>query len=210
MSPSLMASTAPPGSRSSNDAVFLDRHATASIWVYRFSLPAPNALAAVALTDAISSGEFLDFDPASGAMKMSDAQQVMLQLRQRIARYETLLAMLSAGPSAIELAGLRGDRRDNFASVSSDLRVLLYAIRDGLANVTGLATALLRRLSGIDATLTPPALNPPTPLAEEARRIEASSVTRDEALRWVLDNGERSPAPVRGQVAGDDGQDIGS
>lgn len=192
----------------SDRAVFLDRQATASIWVYRFSLPAPNALASVALSDAISSGDFLGFDPASGAMTMSEVQQAMLHLRQRIARYETLLSLLSTGPSAVELAGLRGDRREDLVPVSSDLRVLLYAIRDELANVSGLATALQRFFSGIDTTIAPPPMNPPTPLEEDARRIEASSVTRDEALRWALRQTGRSPARVDGETAGGSAPDI--
>lgn len=169
--------------------VHLDRHQIASIWVFRFSLPAPNALATVALTDAISSGEFLQFDPTSGRMGMSDTQAAMIRLRKRIARYETLLSMLSNDPSARELATLVDLRGRGVVPVSADLRTILYAIRDEVDNVAGLTRALLRHLSGVDGALVVPLLNPPTPLAEEANRIETSSVTRQNALTWALGDG---------------------
>jgi len=164
----------------------LDRHQTASIWVFRFSLPGPSALATVALTDAISSGDFLEFDPINGRMATSDIQAAMLLLRQRIARYETLLSILSGGPDARELATLTGDRAADVVPVSADLRTTLYAIRDEVDNVASLTRALLRSFRGVDEALVVPPLNPPTPLPAEAERIEASSVTRRDALEWAL------------------------
>lgn len=164
---------------------YLDKHQTASIWVFRFALPAPNAVATVALTDAISSGEFLQFDPVSGRMSASVSQTAMLRLRERIARYETLMLLLSADPSARELATLTGHRSTDVVAVSSDLRTVLYAVRDEIDNVARLTKVLWRMLAGIDATPVIPTLNPPTPLAEEARRIEASSITRQEAIAWM-------------------------
>jgi Domain of unknown function (DUF4062) len=175
----------------------LDRHQTASIWVFRFSLPGPNVLATVALTDAISSGDFLEFDPTSGRMATSVLQAAMLSLRQRIARYETLLSILSGGTDARELATLTGHRVADVVPVSADLRTTLYAIRDEVDNVAGLTRALLRTLRGVDEALLVPALNPPTPLPAEAERIQAATVTRRDALEWAL--AEIAPNPARGE-----------
>lgn len=182
----LMPHVVPPPT---DEEVHLDRHQTASIWGFRFSLPGPNALATVALTDAISSGEFLEFDPINGRMATSNIQAAMLRLRQRIARYETLLSMLSSGPYARELATLTGHRVADVVPVSADLRTVLYGIRDEVDNVANLTRALFRSLSGVDGALVVPPLNPPTPLAAEAERIEASSVTRRDALEWALGEG---------------------
>lgn len=175
----------PPDDEEAN----LDRQQTASIWLFRLSLPAPNSLATVALTDAISSGEFLEFDPTQGRMAMSDMQSVMLRLRERIARYETLLSMLSGGSYGRELASLTGHRAADVVSVSVDLRTLLYAIRDEVDNVASLTRALLRTLSGVDRTIVVHPLNPPTRVTADAERIETAAITRREALRWALGEG---------------------
>jgi len=179
----LMPEVVPPPT---DEEVHLDRHQTASIWVFRLSLPGPNALATVALTDAISSGDFLEFDAINGRMATSDIQAAMLLLRQRIARYETLLSMLSGGADARELATLTGHRPADVVAVSADLRTMLYAIRDEVDNVASLTRALLRSLRGVDEALVVPLLNPPTPLPVEAERIEAARVTRRDALEWAL------------------------
>lgn len=165
---------------------YLDRHQTASIHLFNFALPAPTALAAIALSDAISSGEFLEFDAATGGMEMSEVQLAMLELRKRIARYESLRAMLSSAASLREFATMRGDRADDRVPVSAELRLTLYAVRDELENVAGLTKTLWRYLARVDETLAVWAMNPPTPLIDEARRIEAESITRNEAIQWAL------------------------
>jgi hypothetical protein len=170
---------------SDGDAL-IDKHGTARIWMFRFGLPAPGALGTIALADSIASGEFLDFDPAIGWMQASPAQTAMVVLRQRIARYETLLEMVSGGPYLRELATLRGDRPDDYAPVSEEFRTLLYALRDEVANIAALTKALLRFLHGLDVAVTPTVINPPSPLPQEAERIEQATVTRDLALAWAL------------------------
>ena len=164
----------------------LDRHQTATIWLFRFSLPGPGALATQALADAISSGEFLTFQPSTGRLVISPMQEVMLRLRERVTRYETLLELLSTNPSLRELAGLMNHPRNVRLPVSTELRTVLYAIRDEAENVASLTRAILRHLSGVDDILVVPPVNPPSPVAEEAARIEESTVTRGDALAWAL------------------------
>jgi hypothetical protein len=97
--------------------------------------------------------------------------------------------MLSSGPTARELADLRGDRPEDIVSVFVDLRTLLYAVRDEVENVSGLTRCLLRHFAGVDEILVVPPLNPPTPLPDMAKRVEAESITKDEAMQWVLGTG---------------------
>jgi hypothetical protein len=89
------------------------------------------------------------------------------------------------------MADLRGDRQDDLVPVSTDLRTTLYAVRDEVENISGLTRSLVRYLTGVDETLVVPPLNPPTPLPDEARRIEAELVTRDEAMSWALGTADR-------------------
>jgi hypothetical protein len=112
----------------------------------------------------------------------------MLSLRRRIDRYESLLSLLASGPSAQELAGLRGDRATEYVQVSVDLRTVLYALRDEIENVANLTRALLRHLMAVDASPITRPLNPSSPDPDMARRVEKEAISRAEAIDWALGN----------------------
>jgi hypothetical protein len=176
-----------PGSRillrvPKDAGALVDRSLT-TIIAFRLGLPAPGALGTVALQDAISSGEFTQFEPAAGRVVAGPVQHALLRVRQRIARYETLLSLLSSGPYVREFAALtpNGGSRPP----SQEFVDVLWAIRDELENIEVLTQALARHVLALDAEWADPPLNAPTPDPVEAARIAAESVTRSDVDRWL-------------------------
>lgn len=164
------------------EARSLDANDLSLLTSFRLMIPGPGRLSTVATADAISSGEFLEFDPGTGSMHPSGVHSLLLTLRERVSRYEHLLEIISNGRYArefAEMAPIGGSHRP-----SDEFLTIACAIRDELRNVESLIINLSRVLVGLDDQLAPPALNPPTPDPIQAARIAAESVSDDEVKDW--------------------------
>jgi hypothetical protein len=162
----------------------LNRNDLGTLTFCRFVLPGHDRLSVVALQDAISSGEFLEYDAATGAMKAGPVQRLLIQLRQRTARYETLLAILESPPYARQFAALTpigGSEPPNAEYIE-----LMWSLHDEVDNIERLTRAIFRYVSGRDSEINDIRMNPPTPDPIEAQRMEADIATRDEVDRWLL------------------------
>jgi hypothetical protein len=170
-------------SRVPKDAELLDRDAMSMLTVFRMRIPGPGRLSIVAVQDAIASGEFLLYDPSTGAMTAGPIQQALLRMRQRVARYELLLSLVQTGPYAREFASMLpigGSQRP-----SSDFLSVMWAMRDELENVQLLTQALVDHVLGLGAEWVDPPINPSSPDAIEAARIDAEVVGRDAVIAWL-------------------------
>jgi hypothetical protein len=160
----------------------LDRDSMGRIALFRFAIPARGHLSASAVDNAISSGEFLEFDPASGAMSAGPIQSALLVLRSRLSRYETLLGLVESATYAGEFAAMtpNGGRQ----RPSQDFLEIVWAIRDELENIENLTRALARFLLGLDADWVGPELNDLSPDRDQAARIKAEAVERAQVDAW--------------------------
>ena len=138
------------------------------------------------LREAITSGEFLDFDKSAGVHSVGPLQQAMLELHDQI---EHLQAFDSSQISTVALSLLRNEqvkqhRNMQFPIPNQDL-VMLFAAHDRIDNVIALCRAIHQALLGNTKPLTSLDLNPSSPLEGESEKIRKERPGLEAVNTWL-------------------------
>jgi Domain of unknown function (DUF4062) len=118
----------------------------------------------VILADAITSGEFLEFDRTSIAYRVGPAQGLMLELDGRIEQFTSAYEAANALSDlqrdlALITRAAHHDARGGVRVEGHTLR-WLFVLRNQLHNILATNVALARYLGGVDPTLQPAMLLP--------------------------------------------------
>jgi len=151
------------------------------------ALSQPDRLRDRALLDAISSGQFLLYNPTLGRPVPSSQQTLMYGLRDAIERCRAVRASLAE--REIEILSLLQASKERHPSF--DIRELtlahLFRLQDEMQNVVRLSVALLRYIRNPDSGLRTPQLHAPTPYEEFVGDLEAERIGQEDVERWVTD-----------------------
>jgi hypothetical protein len=110
-----------------------------------------------ALDDAVSSGEFLEFDAVSATYRVGDLQAALLDLRGRLLHFDLLQDSRFrdkrfSSDSDEMIAAARREAVGGTDIYATTLRIL-YATRNQLWNIQARSTVIARFLAGISGTL---------------------------------------------------------
>lgn len=143
-------------------------------------------LSTTALTDAITSGVFLEYDRTSGTHNVGPLQRALMELEGQLER--------------LRATNLK-DVTDAWARVTSQLQqvksvkssiaiengkvVILFALYDIIYNIIALSKAAYRALEGNGDSLASLKLHPSIYILGENEKLDALKVSQDEAVQWL-------------------------
>lgn len=143
-------------------------------------------LGVTALQEAITSGEFLEFDKATGLHRVGLLQQAMLDLHGHV---ERLQATNSSELSAEGIMLLKDERvkmnRNASFSVPNQKFVMPFAVHDMIDNVLALSRAFHKALDGDEGPLGTLKLHPSSPLKDESEKIKKERPTNEAVESWL-------------------------
>jgi hypothetical protein len=137
------------------------------------TIGAPERIVTIALDAAIQSGEFLEFQPASGALSVGPFQAALSRLREHIARLRSLQKLLDKQQAQLNRLNLRNHATDSF-SVDGMFIALLQSHANIYLNILIMNGAIARFISGTESTFSMPALRHYSPRPDVAASIEAT------------------------------------
>jgi len=143
-------------------------------------------LKVTALQEAITSGELLEFDKASGLHRVGPLQQAMLELHGQIERLQSInsLEISTVGVSLLKDERVKRNRKATFPIPNQTL-VMPFAVHDMIENVIALCRAIHHALDGNTGPLTALKLNPSSPLKEESERISKERPPMEAVDTWL-------------------------
>jgi hypothetical protein len=139
-----------------------------------------------ALQEAITSGEFLDFDKASGLHHVGPLQQAMLELHGQIDRLQTINSseVTTVCISLLKDEQVKKNRKAQF-TVPNQTLVVPFAVHDMIENVIALCRAIHHALDGNTNLLAALKLNPSSPLKGESERISKERPAMETVNVWL-------------------------
>ncbi len=160
--------------------VVLTRAQTQSVLEYHLeAFGVPDRIVTIALDAAIASGEFLEFDAPTSALRVGQLQNALLQLRENITRLSETERRLEQQVDQLNRLDLRPNRGPTL-SVRGGYIASLKSHGNVYMNVLLLNGALAQSLSGMDRPFAPPQLRHYSPRQEVARQIEATRLTEQD------------------------------
>jgi hypothetical protein len=142
------------------------------------------------IDQALTSGEFLEFDFELNSYKIGQMHDALFQLKRQVAQLNSFGEgyldervtdfILKYSPK--NNPSVNGDG-DMF--IDNEELVVPLACYDCEMNVAILCIALLKALDGDYSRLTNLQLRPPNPIESEAERIEQENATIEELIEWV-------------------------
>jgi len=170
-------------------------------WVDIFwfiGMTSPDRLHVMALHEAVSSGEFLEYDPDFG-LRAGPVCKALRDLLSAIDSYRYIYPVVRAREN--EYAALHAAvlaKSLNITMLAHDL-LMLFRIHDIMRDILRLSTALLTyALDPIRGMVPAVELSPPTPREDQIEELKAEQTTHEDVEGWMRDGFLRS------QVAGDD------
>ena len=188
--PTTFTSDSVPEPSDPDDEYELTHHQAQQLWWFWMLVPAgARGLRRSALDDAISSGDFLEYDPSLSTFRVGILQAHMLDLGERVAQFELAHrvapedAVFRTDLSSILAAAKRGAAGG--VTVHGLTLRTLYVLRNQLWNILAQSVVLARTLAGLDAQLqlavTVPLFPPPLDESPENDR-EMSEAEVDAVL----------------------------
>ena len=159
-------------------------------WLSMFALTGcacGRKLSTTALDEAITSGEFLEFDQTADAFVVGEVQQALLGLKrhvQRLRHTEELMDGSKRFEFNEQLKGIDGDEHRSIANISL-LSVL--SIHDSQFNVVELHKAIFRAVHGDFAPLKNLQLYADSPIDEESKNLERERATSEQIAKWLYE-----------------------
>ncbi|MDQ1638826.1 MAG: hypothetical protein QOF62_2165 [Pyrinomonadaceae bacterium] len=134
---------------------------------------------------ALTSGEFLEYDRSLNVYKSGVVNNSLVQLRENTDRLRSLSRILNSRvDTLLEKFRPYMKREENISVNNNDLLTPL-AVADCELSIVNLSVALIKALDGDYEKLEKVRLYPSTPFAIEAEKIEKEAVSIDEIANWI-------------------------
>jgi hypothetical protein len=161
------------------------------IWLAMFLICGGNVgkrLRMTALTEAIISGEFLEYDPAIGMHTVGNLQRALMDLESHVARWRALGTsdVFAIASELVQNQQYKSKRESPF-SIPNERLLVPFAIHDIAENILALSKAIYQALNGNVAALASVRLRPSSPIEEENECIEAERPSNDDVIRWLAE-----------------------
>ena len=159
------------------------------VWLSMFLFFHANAgkrLRVSALQEAITSGEFLDFDTTTGTHTVGPLQTALIDLDGQIHRLRNFdgLGVSKATSELVRALGVKNNLSGHF-TVANEESILAFAIHDVIENIVVLCRAIHVALQGDMSELATLTLNPSSPLTDESEKIAHEHVSLDDVGKWL-------------------------
>lgn len=154
--------------------------------MYLLTVGSGQKLSTQFIDQALSTGEFLEYDPDTGVYKSGLLNNALIQLRQNTDRLRSI-----SGPDFREQVAVFISKYQPHiysggdVSISNRELVPVFAISDCEQNVTELSCALFKALEGNHEELKVITLRPTSPLLTEAEQIESETPTIKDIADWI-------------------------
>lgn len=151
------------------------------VWLRIFLLTRCNVgkqLKSTTLQEAITSGEFLDFDKATGTHTVGPLQQALFELAGQIERLRnTPSDVFDVTIKLLKDERIKKNRQATFR-MPNDTFVMPFAVHDTIENVISLCQAIHLALEGDASELAHVKLHPSSPIHDESEQIQRERVSR--------------------------------
>jgi len=158
------------------------------VWLGMFLLTINNVgkrLKTTALQEAITSGEFLDFDKATRMHTVGPLQEALLELEGQIERLRNPPSdVFDVGMQLLKDERIKNNRQALFP-VPNYILVMPFAVHDMIENVISLCQAIHLALEGDASELANVKLHPSSPIHDESEQIQREKVSLDEVRNWL-------------------------
>jgi hypothetical protein len=159
------------------------------IWLGMFLLTDGNVgkrMKVTALREAISSGEFLDFDKTTGMHTVGPLQGALIELDAHIEQLRNIdnSHVLNTAIMLLSNDDIKNNRGKEFVMPNEKL-VMAFAIHDLIENVMILCHAIYFALEGNESHLGNVKLNPSSPIKDESEKIRRERVSFDNVHNWL-------------------------
>lgn len=159
------------------------------LWLGMFLITNGNVgkrLKVTALQEAMTSGEFLDFDKASGTHTVGSLQQALFQLDGQIDRLRNVFTkeVWEVATQLLSNQSFKNNRKTKF-SIKNGTLIMPFAVHDLIENVITLCRAIHLSLEGNDNSLNEIRLHPSSPLRDESKKIENERVSIEDVQDWL-------------------------
>ncbi len=158
------------------------------VWLGMFLLTSGNVgkrLKTTTLQEAITSGEFLDFDKATGTHTVGPLQQALLELEGQIKRLcNTPSDVFDVRTQLLKDERIKKNRQAMFPMPNHTL-VMPFAVHDMIENVISLCRAIHLALEGDANELANVKLHPSSPIHDESEQIQREKVSLDDVRNWL-------------------------
>jgi hypothetical protein len=159
------------------------------VWLGMFLLTKGNVgkrLKVTALREAISSGEFLDFDKASGMHTVGPLQGALIDLDTHIEQLRNIdnSHVFDTANMLLSNDQIKNNRGKEFVMPNEKL-VMAFAIHDLIENVITLCRAIYFALEGNESHSGNVKLHPSSPIKDESEKIRREKVSFDSVQNWL-------------------------
>lgn len=167
------------------DSIDVGYPGTRRIFEFYISLPRTASLSRSALEQAVTSGEFLEYDPRTGTFGVGPIQECLLNLKHQLLRVEDLAGPMRGHEQIARDFALATEaaKSKRGARISEFTALFLHSTRNALENVIRLNTSLYRVFTQSGITPTVPELLPAAPRAKPDDFRE--DPTLEEAQAWL-------------------------
>jgi hypothetical protein len=160
------------------------------LWLRMFLLARGNVgkrLKVTAILEATMSGEFLDFDKASGTHTVGPLQEALFELEGQIdvLRNIDLTELLRDVEMTLRSDPMIENHRKAMFSFNNDLFVVPFALHDRIENIIILCRAIYLTLEGDETHLSALQLHPSSPILDESNQIAKERVTLKDVDDWL-------------------------
>ena len=160
------------------------------VWLFRFlirvSCKVGKRLNRTALTEAITSGEFLDYDRVAGRHTVGPVQKALLDLDGQIERLWSLASHISLADEWIVKNRQRFlDRRKDQFTIENEQMLRLFAVYDSIENIIIFSTAIYKALDGNNEAIATITIHGSSPVEEQNELMDAIQPSHDEVARWL-------------------------
>ena len=144
------------------------------------------ALKRTALTEAITSGEFLGYDRVAGRHTVGPIQKALIDLDDQIERLRSITSQISIADKWIveNERRFKAEREAEF-TIANDQMLLPFAVYDSIENIIVFCTALHKALDGDHEALATIRIHGTSPIEEENELMDAVQASHDDAVRWL-------------------------
>ena len=134
---------------------------------------------------ALTSGEFLEYDRNLNLHRSGLINNSLVQLRENIDRLRSIGRIFRSRLESLLQKFEPYMKREDDISVSNLDLLTPLAVADCELNIVNLTVALIKAIDGDHQNLENLRLFPSTPFASEAQKIEKESVSIDEISNWI-------------------------
>ena len=145
-----------------------------------------NKLTHTALTEAITSGEFLDYDRVAGRHTVGPVQTALLDLNGQIERLWSIASQISFTDAWIVQNEPRFKvRREDQFTIENEQMLMPFAVYDSIENVITLSRAIYKALDGNNEAIATITIHGTSPVEEENELMDAIQASHDDVARWL-------------------------